>query len=109
VDIRKIKKLIELLEESSLTEIEIVEGEESVHKFSRLAWEDGMTEKEYEKYVISEDIDLYIRYGGIYVDFSGYSYDELLPLEFNDSLPLALKKKYIRGYPTWIKELRDSL
>jgi len=30
VDIRKIKKLIELLEESSLTEIEIVEGEESV-------------------------------------------------------------------------------
>jgi acetyl-CoA carboxylase biotin carboxyl carrier protein len=31
MDIRKIKKLIELLEESSLTEIEIVEGEESVH------------------------------------------------------------------------------
>jgi len=31
VDIRKIKKLIELLEGSSLTEIEIVEGEESVH------------------------------------------------------------------------------
>jgi acetyl-CoA carboxylase biotin carboxyl carrier protein len=30
VDIRKIKKLIELLEESNLTEIEIVEGEESV-------------------------------------------------------------------------------
>jgi acetyl-CoA carboxylase biotin carboxyl carrier protein len=30
VDIRKIKKLIELLEESSLNEIEIVEGEESV-------------------------------------------------------------------------------
>jgi len=30
VDIRKIKKLIELLEESSLTEIEILEGEESV-------------------------------------------------------------------------------
>ncbi|HEY5774753.1 MAG TPA: acetyl-CoA carboxylase biotin carboxyl carrier protein [Xanthomonadales bacterium] len=30
MDIRKIKKLIELLEESSLTEIEIVEGEESV-------------------------------------------------------------------------------
>jgi len=30
VDIRKIKKLIELLENSSLTEIEIVEGEESV-------------------------------------------------------------------------------
>ncbi|MEE4216078.1 MAG: acetyl-CoA carboxylase biotin carboxyl carrier protein [Xanthomonadales bacterium] len=30
MDIRKIKKLIELLEESSLKEIEIVEGEESV-------------------------------------------------------------------------------
>jgi acetyl-CoA carboxylase biotin carboxyl carrier protein len=30
MDIRKIKKLIELLEESSLSEIEIVEGEESV-------------------------------------------------------------------------------
>ena len=30
MDIRKIKKLIELLEESGLTEIEIVEGEESV-------------------------------------------------------------------------------
>ena len=30
MDIRKIKKLIELLEESSRTELEIVEGEESV-------------------------------------------------------------------------------
>ena len=30
MDIRKIKKLIELLEESSLTEIEISEGEESI-------------------------------------------------------------------------------
>jgi acetyl-CoA carboxylase biotin carboxyl carrier protein len=30
LDIRKIKKLIELLDESNLTEIEIVEGEESV-------------------------------------------------------------------------------
>jgi acetyl-CoA carboxylase biotin carboxyl carrier protein len=30
MDIRKVKKLIELLEESDLTEIEIVEGEESV-------------------------------------------------------------------------------
>jgi len=36
MDIRKIKKLIELLEESSLTEIEIVEGEESV-RLSRSA------------------------------------------------------------------------
>ncbi len=36
MDIRKIKKLIELLEESSLTEIEIVEGEESV-RLSRAA------------------------------------------------------------------------
>jgi acetyl-CoA carboxylase biotin carboxyl carrier protein len=38
VDIRKIKKLIELLEDSSLSEIEIVEGEESV----RLARGGGM-------------------------------------------------------------------
>ena len=30
MDIRKVKKLIELLEESSLNEIEIKEGEESV-------------------------------------------------------------------------------
>ena len=30
MDIRKVKKLIELLEDSSLTEIEIIEGEESV-------------------------------------------------------------------------------
>ncbi|HET8691019.1 MAG TPA: acetyl-CoA carboxylase biotin carboxyl carrier protein, partial [Steroidobacteraceae bacterium] len=30
MDIRKIKKLIELLEESGLAEIEITEGEESV-------------------------------------------------------------------------------
>ena len=37
MDIRKIKKLIELLEESSLTEIEIVEGEESVR------WSRGST------------------------------------------------------------------
>jgi acetyl-CoA carboxylase biotin carboxyl carrier protein len=36
MDIRKIKKLIELLEESSLTEIEIVEGEESV-RLSRVS------------------------------------------------------------------------
>ncbi|MEJ2385268.1 MAG: acetyl-CoA carboxylase biotin carboxyl carrier protein [Xanthomonadales bacterium] len=36
MDIRKIKKLIELLEESSLSEIEIVEGEESV-RLSRTA------------------------------------------------------------------------
>jgi len=36
MDIRKVKKLIELLEESSLSEIEIVEGEESV-RLSRAA------------------------------------------------------------------------
>ena len=36
MDIRKIKKLIELLEESSLTELEIVEGEESV-RLSRVS------------------------------------------------------------------------
>lgn len=36
MDIRKIKKLIELLEQSSLTEMEITEGEETV-KLSRLS------------------------------------------------------------------------
>ncbi|MDT8321192.1 MAG: acetyl-CoA carboxylase biotin carboxyl carrier protein [Xanthomonadales bacterium] len=36
MDIRKIKKLIELLEDSSLTELEIVEGEESV-RLSRVS------------------------------------------------------------------------
>ena len=36
MDIRKIKKLVELLEHSSLTEMEIIEGEETV-KLSRLA------------------------------------------------------------------------
>ena len=35
MDIRKIKKLIELLEQSSLTEMEITEGEETV-KLSRM-------------------------------------------------------------------------
>ena len=35
MDIRKIKKLIELLEHSSLTEMEITEGEETV-KLSRM-------------------------------------------------------------------------
>ncbi len=30
MDIRKVKKLIELLEESGLTELEISEGEESI-------------------------------------------------------------------------------
>ena len=30
MDIRKVKKLIELLEESNIDEIEIIEGEESV-------------------------------------------------------------------------------
>lgn len=36
MDIRKIKKLIELLEESALTEIEISEGEESIRLSRRL-------------------------------------------------------------------------
>jgi acetyl-CoA carboxylase biotin carboxyl carrier protein len=35
MDIRKVKKLIEMLEESNLTELEIVEGEESV-RLSRI-------------------------------------------------------------------------
>ena len=33
MDIRKVKKLIEMLEESQLNEIEIKEGEESVKQF----------------------------------------------------------------------------
>jgi len=37
MDIRKIKKLIELLEQSSLTEMEITEGEETV-KLSRMGY-----------------------------------------------------------------------
>ena len=41
MDIRKIKKLIELLEDSSLSEIEIVEGEESV-RLSRGGYTAGM-------------------------------------------------------------------
>ena len=41
MDIRKIKKLIELLEDSSLSEIEIVEGEESV-RLSRGGYTVGM-------------------------------------------------------------------
>jgi len=57
-----------------------------------------MTDKEYEKEIINEDVDLYIADGGMCVDFQGYSYHTLLPLEFNDSLPLVLKKKYIPGY-----------
>ena len=37
MDVRKIKKLIELLEESALTEIEISEGEESIRLSRRLS------------------------------------------------------------------------
>ena len=36
MDIRKVKKLIELLEESGIAEIEIKEGEEAV----RIVWEE---------------------------------------------------------------------
>ena len=34
MDIRKVKKLIELLDESGIAEIEITEGEESVQHFN---------------------------------------------------------------------------
>jgi acetyl-CoA carboxylase biotin carboxyl carrier protein len=40
MDIRKVKKLIELLEESNLTELEVVEGEESV-RLSRASVSSG--------------------------------------------------------------------
>ena len=42
MDIRKVKKLIELLEESGIAEIEITEGEESV-RISRGPTAPGMT------------------------------------------------------------------
>lgn len=51
MDIRKIKKLIELLEDSSLTEIEIVEGEESV-RLSR----GGMAATPVMHHAISPDV-----------------------------------------------------
>ena len=43
MDIRKVKKLIELLEESGISELEISEGEESVRisRFPRGASSDG--------------------------------------------------------------------
>jgi acetyl-CoA carboxylase biotin carboxyl carrier protein len=53
VDIRKIKKLIELLEESSLTEIEIVEGEESV-RLSRI----GMANAGFVQQAIQHDVEV---------------------------------------------------
>jgi acetyl-CoA carboxylase biotin carboxyl carrier protein len=51
VDIRKIKKLIELLEDSSLTELEIVEGEESV-RLSRV----GMAGAGFVQQTIQPDV-----------------------------------------------------
>jgi acetyl-CoA carboxylase biotin carboxyl carrier protein len=53
VDIRKIKKLIELLEESSLTEIEIVEGEESV-RLSRV----GMASAGFVQQTTQHDVEV---------------------------------------------------
>ena len=44
MDIRKIKKLIEMLQESDLTEIEVTEGEEAV-KISRKSSNDIVVEK----------------------------------------------------------------
>lgn len=46
MDIRKIKKLIELLEESSLSEIEIVEGEESL-RITRASAAPAMPQAQY--------------------------------------------------------------
>ena len=53
MDIRKIKKLIELLEDSSLTEIEIVEGEESV-RLSRI----GMANAGFVQQAIQHDVEV---------------------------------------------------
>ena len=44
MDIRKIKKLIEMLQESDLTEIEVTEGEEAV-RISRKSSNDIVIEK----------------------------------------------------------------
>ena len=44
MDIRKIKKLIEMLQESDLTEIEVTEGEEAV-RISRKSSNDIVAEK----------------------------------------------------------------
>ena len=44
MDIRKIKKLIEMLQESDLTEIEVTEGEEAV-RISRKSSNDVVIEK----------------------------------------------------------------
>ena len=44
MDIRKIKKLIEMLQESDLTEIEVTEGEEAV-RISRRSSNDIMVER----------------------------------------------------------------
>ena len=44
MDIRKIKKLIEMLQESDLTEIEVTEGEEAV-RISRKSSNDIVVEK----------------------------------------------------------------
>jgi len=44
MDIRKIKKLIEMLQESDLTEIEVTEGEEAV-RISRKSYNDIVVEK----------------------------------------------------------------
>jgi len=45
VDIRKVKKLMEMLEESTLSEMEIIEGEESIRlsKSSNVAVQDTVT------------------------------------------------------------------
>jgi len=45
VDIRKVKKLMEMLEESTLSEMEIIEGEESIRlsKSSNVAAQDTVT------------------------------------------------------------------
>ena len=46
MDIRKVKKLMEMLEESSLSELEVIEGEESIRlsKSSNLTTENITTQ-----------------------------------------------------------------
>jgi len=56
MDIRKIKKLIELLEESSLSEIEIVEGEESVRLSRGAAIVPGMAAPMHQQHTLPPNV-----------------------------------------------------
>ena len=56
MDLRKVKKLIELLESSSLSEIEISEGEESIRITKKSDLEENTTNKSQETIEINQNI-----------------------------------------------------